>query len=92
MWQRDGSPVTPHIFLKHFYTKIQEVSDMSFFSNLFSSFRSSSPANSANPSESSALETVETPVENPKLTMLLADYAQADDIRKPELLEKIAEK
>ncbi len=64
---------------------------MSFFSNLFSSFRSSSPANSANPSESSALETVETPVENPKLTMLLADYAQADDIRKPELLEKIAE-
>ena len=64
---------------------------MSFFSNLFRSFRSSSPADSANPSESSAFETVETPVENPKLTVLLADYAQADDKRKPELLEKIAE-
>ena len=64
---------------------------MSFFSNLFSSSRSSSPSDSSNPSESSAMETVETPVENPRLKVLLADFAQADDQRKPELVEKMAE-
>ena len=64
---------------------------MSFFSNLFHSSRSSSPADPEKSAESSAAETVETPVENPVLTALLADFAQADDQRKRELFERIAE-
>ena len=64
---------------------------MSFFSKLFPSSRSSSPAAPEKSAESFAVETVETPVENPVLSALLADFAQADDQRKPELFEKIAE-
>ena len=64
---------------------------MSFFSKLFRSSRSSSPAAPEKSAESFAVETVETPVENPVLSALLADFAQADDQRKPELFEKIAE-
>ena len=64
---------------------------MGFLSNLFRSSRPSSPEDPAKPSEASSVEIVEEPVENPRLTALLADFAQADDKKKPELFEQIAE-
>lgn len=64
---------------------------MSFFSNLFHSSRPSSPEEPAKTSETSSTEIIEEPVENPRLTALLTEFAQADNNKKPELFEQIAE-